>query len=77
MAVYRFKESKQDDAGAEVILFQDKNDSSWAVGRKPDATLDPIPMASFVSADAARKWADAQFKGGTWKPLVGRDLYHV
>lgn len=77
MAVYRLRESKQDDAGAEVILYQDKNDSSWAVGRRPDATLDPIPMASFVTADAARKWADSQFKGGTWKPFAVQGLYHV
>jgi hypothetical protein len=77
MAVYRVRESKQDDAGAEVTLYQDKNDSSWAVGRRPDAIFDPIPLASFVTADAARKWADAQFRGGTWKALPAQDLYHV
>lgn len=77
MAAYRLRESKQDDSGSQVILYQDKNDSSWAVGRKDDPGLDPIPMAAFVSADAARKWADAQFKGGTWKPFEVQGLYHV
>lgn len=77
MAVYRLRESKQDDSGSQVILYQDKNDSSWAVGRKDDPGLDPIPMASFVTAEAARKWADSQFKGGTWKPFEVQGLYHV
>ena len=68
MPDYKRMDEKQADDGSNVILFQDQVDDSWFVGRPGDEGLDPIPMGSFCSAEAARSWADSHFPGGTWRP---------
>lgn len=72
MASYRRRESKQGDDGKTVILYQNIHDGSWFVGRVGDRALDPVPLGAFESAEAARRWADAEFKGGVWHPDRGR-----
>lgn len=74
MAHYILRERRNDDSGAEVRLYQDANDGSWAVGRAGDAQLDPVPLAAFASSEAARKYADQHFKGSGWQPVKGVEL---
>lgn len=76
MAKFRRRESKEIEDGTKVMLYQDIHDGSWYVGHAGDRALDPMPLGSFCSEAAARKWADAQFGKGPWRaeaPL----LYHA
>ncbi len=66
MAKFRQRERKHADDGSDVILWQDIHDGSWFIGRPGDRGLSVVPMGGFSSAAAARDWADAQFRGGTW-----------
>ncbi len=76
VATFRQRESKQSDDGTLVSLYQDVHDGSWFVGRRGDRSLDPMPLGGFASMEAARRWADAQFRGGTWHADQGA-RYHV
>jgi hypothetical protein len=67
MADFKQMDKKQANDGSILILYQDADDDSWFVGRPGDGALDPVPMGSFRSADAARAWADSQFPGGEWR----------
>lgn len=66
MADYKRIGVKRADDGSSLVLYQDQVDDSWFVGRPGDEALDPVPMGGFISADAARAWADANFPGGQW-----------
>lgn len=77
MASYRRRESKQADDGKKVVLYQNVGDGSWFVGRPGDRALDPVPLGGFCSADAARRWADAQFHGGAWHRDRRGPRHHV
>jgi hypothetical protein len=66
MASYKRIEEKRADDGSLLILYKDRHDGSWFVGRPGDNTLDPIPIGAFCSAAAARTWADVHFSGGAW-----------
>ncbi len=66
MAKFELREIREASDGAKVKLFQDAHDTSWFVGKAGDSKLEPIPLGSFCSAEAARRWADQTFPGGTW-----------
>lgn len=66
MASYQRRASKLDEDGRQVLLLRNVADHSWFVGRPGDRSLDPAPLGGFISKEAARRWADAQFPGGAW-----------
>lgn len=76
LASYEPRESKMDEQGKRVILYRNVSDGSWFVGRVGDRALDPVPLGGFSSAEAARRWADAQFHDGAWQPERG-PRHHV
>jgi hypothetical protein len=71
MASYLRRQSRLDDQGRLVVLLRDGHDGSWFISRLGDPKLDPAPLGAFASPEAARRWADAQFHGGSWHPDRG------
>ncbi|MEO6951146.1 MAG: hypothetical protein ABI321_04970 [Polyangia bacterium] len=69
MAKFELREIREASDGSKVRLFQDVHDASWFAGKAGDSRLEPIPMGSFCSAEAARHWADQTFPGGTWSQV--------
>lgn len=56
---------KTSDEGGVVKLYRDDH-NAWFVGKVGDPQYDPIPIGAFRSKEAAQRWADHKFSGGTW-----------
>jgi hypothetical protein len=71
MAKFELREAKSAEDGVRVCVYQDAHDGSWFAAKESDTKNGGTPLGAFCSQEAARKWADMEHPGGSWKPESG------
>lgn len=54
--------------GNRLVLCVDGHEA-WFIERPTDRQVGSSPLGGFRSEEAARRWADRSFAGGSWRPI--------